>query len=245
MGWYGRMEDIKGTICLIWLGIHCISIIPPLMGSCACWIRAGKINPTPNSLTFQFLIIISLFSSYPFLSHPQCYHHMRTPCLFIFLVSPFYDHELTLITESTQDWLCPTCSQSNLLEYHCSIVSTFPHVRGNQWIQSELKLRPPSYLPPPDWPSLCKPPIELNHCIQTESPNALHCSLKVHHTVYMISGSMCITQHACLHHPSASLHLLNCGLQVHLTINSVWGSMYICKPSWFRHPGACPGSRDL
>jgi hypothetical protein len=71
------MAEIRGTTCLMELGIPHINVIPHRIITRTLRIGAVKVTCTQNSLKSQFLIMISLTSSHLFLSRPQLYHHLK------------------------------------------------------------------------------------------------------------------------------------------------------------------------
>ena len=104
----------------------------------------------------------------------------------------------------------------------CTPLSTFPQLRVNQWIESQLLSRLPPKLPPPDWPPPSTPPISLDHGLQVRLQP---CS---------ITASKCISKLTQLRPPS--LH--DYGLQVHLQTRMITTSKCVLKLAQSQPPSA-------
>jgi len=117
----------------------------------------------------------------------------------------------------------------------CTQFSTFPQLRVNQWIESQLPLRLPPELLPPDWTPPSTPPISHDYGIQicsitaskfaqfwpqSVSPNSLNRDLGVHLKVHLMKASECITKYAWLRHPISHDY----GHKVHLQTCSIMAS---------------------
>jgi len=141
----------------------------------------------------------------------------------------------------------------------CTQFSTFPQLRVNHWIESQLPLHLPPKLPPRDWPPPSTLPISLDHGLQvhldTRSIRASKCisklarlrtpsvSLNSHYHDLQdrtITASKCISKLACLQPSSASQNSLDYGLQVRM----ITASKCIFKLAWLRPPSVSPNSLD-
>ena len=77
-GGYERISEVRGTTCLIGLGIPRIGVSMRRIGTRTCLIGDGELTRTRNSRKSQFLMMISPISSDLSLSCAQLYHHLRT-----------------------------------------------------------------------------------------------------------------------------------------------------------------------
>jgi len=102
-------------------------------------------------------------------------------------VSPCHDHELMPSTAYTEYCIIPrlTVSRSNLVCLRssfgrpcCTQHSTFPKLRVNQWIESQLPSHLFSNLLPPTGPSPSTPPMLLNHGLQVHLPTCIISNLQ-------------------------------------------------------------------
>jgi len=188
--------------------------------------------------------MISPISSDLSLSCAQLYHHLRTQSQVIpvylsmqwWWVNAEYSIHPVLHTQSTalsQDRLSPATSQlSSHRGPYCTQLSTFPRLRVNQRIQSQLPSHLPPDLPPPDRPPAITPPILIDH------------GLQVHLQTRSITASKWISEFtqsrspklARSHPSSASRSSLALGLQVHLWVHSISVSNCISKLARSRPP---------
>ena len=76
-GRYKWIWNIRGTICLIWLGKPGIFAITCHIFTCTCRIEDGKLTLTPTSLKSYFFMMFCLIYSQHSPSHPQLYYHLR------------------------------------------------------------------------------------------------------------------------------------------------------------------------
>ena len=152
-------------------------------------------------------------------------------------MSPCHYQELTPSTASTEyciqpvlhhpntDCLLLSASLSSLGWPCCTQFSTFPQLRVNQWIESQLLWRLPPEQPPPDWPPPGTAPISLDH------------GLQVHLQIRSITIGVCISMFTLLWPPRESPNSLEYGLQV----NTITASNCISTitQSWPRSASLC------
>jgi len=110
------------------------------------------------------------------------------------------------------DSLPLAASFSSLGRCCCTQLCTFPQLRVNQWIESQLPLRLPPNLPPPS-----TPPILIYH------------GLQVYLWTCSISASMCISNLVRSRPPSASLSSLDHSLQLYHHTRSIMASKCISE----------------
>jgi len=110
------------------------------------------------------------------------------------------------------DCLPLPASLSSLGRPCCTQFSTFPQLRVNQWIESQLPSCLPPALQPPDWP----PP--------STAPNSLDHGLKVHLHTRSITASQYISEFTQYRSPIASPTSLDHGLKVNLQLRSITAS---------------------
>jgi len=119
-------------------------------------------------------------------------------------------------------------SLSSLGGPYCTQLSTFPPLRVNQWIESELPPHLPPDLPSPDRPPASTPPISIDHGLQVHlqphSITASKCICELHdHGLQVYLQTRLITTSKCIW----ELHKL--GLQVYFRARSITASMCISE----------------
>jgi len=265
-GGYERIWEIRGTTCLIGLGIPRISIITHRIGTCTCCIGDGKLPHTRNPLKSQVLMIFSPISSHLSLSRPQLYHHLRTRSYVIALSLSMpwsrvntENRKHCIMHYPSIDCLPLPGTLSSPSRPCCTLFYTFQQLRVNQWIESQLPSRLPPELPPPDWPPPSSPPILLDHSLQVHletrlitaskcisklarlrPPNPLNHCLEVHLQTRSTTASKCISNYAWLRPPSSHDH----GLQVHLQTRSITASKCIPQLARSQPPSVSLNSHD-
>jgi len=141
-------------------------------------------------------------------------------------------------TGSSQDQLSPATSQlSSLGGPYCTQLSTFPRLRVNQWIESQLPSHLPSDLPPPNRLPASTPPISIDHglqvYLQTRRITAFKFASSRTPSAYLqtrsIAASKCISKLARSRPKSASPNSLDHALKVHLSTRSITASKYIAN----------------
>jgi len=156
-------------------------------------------------------------------------------------------------TASSQDRLSPAASQlSSLGGPYCTQLSTFPRLRVNQWIESQLPSHLPPDLPPPNRLPPSTPPISIDHglqvYLQTRRITAFKFARSRTPSAYLqtrsIAASQCISKLARSRPKSASPNSLYHGLQVHLWAHSISASKCISKLARSRPQSASLNSLD-
>jgi len=142
-------------------------------------------------------------------------------------------HWVLLTTRSAYTAYCiipgSTVSGSQLVSslswWCCTQFSTFPQLRVNQSMESQLSSRLPPELPPENGPPPGPPPISHDHGLQVHLPSRL------------ITAYKCLSELTRSQSPSASPNSLHPGLQVHLWVHSISVSKRI-----FKHTRSWPPS---
>ena len=233
---YGGFQwtwQIRGRTYLTGCTRPHIGVIARRIGTRTCRIGDGILTRTWNSLKSQFLMMISPISSDLYLSYAQLYHHLRTRSYvtplnlsmpWSWLNAEYSTHQVQ--HHSKFDSL-PLAVSFPSLAGCCTLLSTFPQLQANQWIESQQ----PSRLPPNrQLPST--PAILLDH------------GLQVHLQTQSITAFQCISEFTQSRSPSASLSWLESGLQVHLRVHSISASRCISEFTQFRPASASLNSLD-
>jgi len=126
----------------------------------------------------------------------------------------------------------------------CTHFSTFPPSRVNQWMKSQLPLRLPPELPPPDCSPLRAPPISLNHGLQVHLQSRSITANKRISEVNRSSVSKCISKVARARPPCAPPSSLDLGRQAPRQTRPITPAKCISEFTRSRSPSASPRSFD-
>jgi len=253
---YERIWQIRGATCLIGLRRPHIGVITCRIGIRTCHIWDGKLTHTRNSLSSSFTrwFAPSLSFSSSTLQSPKNTKLSHRSLSLHAMIKSSHQAQHTPSTVHTEycihrvlhhpkiDCLPLPASLSALSGPCCTQFFTFPRLRVNQWIESQLLSHLPPDLLPPDRPLQSTPAISIDHSLsvllQTRSITASKCISEFN----LISASKCISKIALSRPPCASLsstwsrppsaspNSLYHGLQVHLS------------DTWSRPPNASPNS---
>ena len=191
-GEYEQIWEIRGTTCLIGLRRPWIGVITSWIGRHTCHIGNSTLSRSQNSVKSQFLIMISHLISSLF-CHRQPHHRLRTrsQVIALYLCIPWLWDDTEYSIHRVQQTPCTAYTEYcihrvmhhpkiNCLPYPaslsclggpcCTLFSTFPKWRINQWIESQLPWRLPPNLLAPDWlppdrPPPSYPPILIDHIL--------------------------------------------------------------------------------
>jgi len=256
----GARPDWLGWEALETLWWHAGLRLKPAVSGMLNWLAQEILSRPSSSWLFVpsppiSVILIPLISPVLILNSTITWEHKVQPSLSI---SPCDDQELTLSTAYTEYSIHPSTAyteycihcvlhhpNSNCLPHPASLSSlstpcctqfyTFPQLRVDQWIESQLLSRLPPKLPPVDWPPPCTPPISLDH------------GLQVHIQTSSITASKCISKLAQSQPPSVFPNSHDYGHQVYLQTHTITAFKCISKlaRSWCGDMVELKGSQPI